>query len=969
MGVDRKEKIRKVVYSPIVADMFHYGHLQSLKFANSQGDFHICGVLTDKASQYYKKKLISNFEERKAVISSLNFIDRVVTQEHEDPTGNLRKIHEEFRDAQIILVHGDDWRTIPGTRYINEIGGKVVIHPYYTNLSDIRIIRNFLERYKGKFKDAVEFLKYFDLKDFTYYNPRKIKETVFSSKADTLSYLKPLLKKSKIEEIFVFTVIDWKEEKNDLIGQIRKLFSPSRIVVRSSSLSEDSSESSMAGYFHSELNVDSKSRGAIENAVEKIINSYNEKKSDFMINQILVQPHTEAVVLSGVAFTRTIEKNSPYYVISYDDTTGSTDRVTKGIEGKTVKISRFCQPENYPKNIRRLMSSIKEVESLIPGIGLDIEFAVNKKDEVTIFQVRPLSLAKEANEELDYKVKRRISELKKKFRLLSRRVNHLAGNLNCFGDMPDWNPAEIIGDNPNYLDFSLYDFAITNSAWHQARSSQGYTNVNPAQLVVLFGNKPYIDVRNTFNSFLPNDLPKRLKEKLVNFYIGKLNRNPELQDKVEFEILYTCYDLGFDKRARELSKAGFTNQEIRQLKESVLRLTNNLISNSKETIRKDMNSVFLMGKTRKLVARNAKNASNNANELLRNAKMLLQDCRQNGTVQFSRLARLAFVGNIILKSMVKEGTISGQFYDSFMSSITTVAKQLSTDFDRLMEGAVSKKEFLRLYGHLRPGTYDITSMRYDKNPHLFRWSRAKKVSHDKKSAFRIPEELHRIITKELKNHGISADSGELFEFVRSAIESRELSKFEFTKSLSEAIELIAKAGKSLGFTREGMPQLDYGILFSNLNLSRGELTAKWENAIKRRKQEKELNDCLMLPPIIFSEKDFECVSYYAPRPNFITQKRVDAHLANLSQGDKKEAIDIQGKIVMIENGDPGYDWIFTKNPSGLITKYGGVASHMSIRSAEFGLPAAIGCGDIFERLKLCDSAILDCGLKRIIPLK
>ena len=166
------------------------------------------------------------------------------------------------------------------------------------------------------------------------------------------------------------------------------------------------------------------------------------------------------------------------------------------------------------------MSSIKEVESLIPGIGLDIEFAVNKKDEVTIFQVRPLSLAKEANEELDYKVKRRISELKKKFRLLSRRVNHLAGNLNCFGDMPDWNPAEIIGDNPNYLDFSLYDFAITNSAWHQARSSQGYTNVNPAQLVVLFGNKPYIDVRNTFNSFLPNDLPKRLKEKLHRVWLS-----------------------------------------------------------------------------------------------------------------------------------------------------------------------------------------------------------------------------------------------------------------------------------------------------------------------------------------------------------------------------------------------------------------------------------------------------------------
>ena len=67
--MDKKEKIRKVVYSTMIADLFHYGHLQSLKFANSQGDYLICGILTDEASQYYKKKMISNFEERKSIIS------------------------------------------------------------------------------------------------------------------------------------------------------------------------------------------------------------------------------------------------------------------------------------------------------------------------------------------------------------------------------------------------------------------------------------------------------------------------------------------------------------------------------------------------------------------------------------------------------------------------------------------------------------------------------------------------------------------------------------------------------------------------------------------------------------------------------------------------------------------------------------------------------------------------------------
>ena len=36
-------------------------------------------------------------------------------------------------------------------------------------------------------------------------------------------------------------------------------------------------------------------------------------------------------------------------------------------------------------------------------------------------------------------------------------------------------------------------------------------------------------------------------------------------------------------------------------------------------------------------------------------------------------------------------------------------------------------------------------------------------------------------------------------------------------------------------------------------------------------------------------------------------------------------------IVLIENADPGYDWIFSKNIKGLITKNGGINSHMSIR--------------------------------------
>ena len=69
---------------------------------------------------------------------------------------------------------------------------------------------------------------------------------------------------------------------------------------------------------------------------------------------------------------------------------------------------------------------------------------------------------------------------------------------------------------------------------------------------------------------------------------------------------------------------------------------------------------------------------------------------------------------------------------------------------------------------------------------------------------------------------------------------------------------------------------------------------------------------------------------------------------------------------MIRAADPGYDWIFGHEIAGLITQYGGVASHMAIRAAEFGLPAAIGCGEvIFERLRNMSWIELDCASKTV----
>lgn len=140
-----KEKIKKIVYSFVTADLFHYGHLRLLQEANLSGDFHICGVLTNEAISSYKKGPISDFKERRSIVESLHCVDMVMTQDSKDPTDNLKLIHSQFKNAKIILVHGSDWKTIPGSEYIKKIDGEIIKPKFYEKLSADNIVKKIIK--------------------------------------------------------------------------------------------------------------------------------------------------------------------------------------------------------------------------------------------------------------------------------------------------------------------------------------------------------------------------------------------------------------------------------------------------------------------------------------------------------------------------------------------------------------------------------------------------------------------------------------------------------------------------------------------------------------------------------------------------------------------------------------------------------------------------------------------------------
>lgn len=776
---------------------------------------------------------------------------------------------------------------------------------------------------------------------------------LFSSKANTLRFLQSKVKKSKIEQLYSFTVKEWNENNEVVLNHIKKYFS-NKIVVRSSAIGEDSFDKSEAGKFETILNLDVSKIKNVKKAINQVIKSYNHKGIQNKTHQILIQHQTVNSKTGGVIFTKTLENGSPYYVINFEDG-NSTDSVTKGIAGNTIKIHNEILEKDIPKKWKKLIIAIKEIEKITKNNKLDIEFGITKNN-IIIFQVRPLTTIKDYDN-LDTKpyVSKEIKKNQKKIKQLQNRSS--SNKTIIFSNMADWNPAEIIGSNPHKLDYSLYDFLIMQNSWSKGRQTLGYKNTSTC-LMQEFSGKPYVNVNVSFNSLLPSKINTKLQKKMMRYFLKKIQENPHLHDKVEFEILFTCYDFSLRKRIKDLKKYGFNNKELEVIEKELVGFTNNLIELTPNVLEKTTISLSILEKKRK----EAKHGLKDYRSKLSKAEKLLKNCKKYGAIQFAAIARLAFVSKILLNSIPEISNITKYEIDIFMNSISTSVTEFQNDLFNLKTKKLEKNQFLNKYGHLRPGTYDITINRYDKMPEFLN---SLKFLDVKK-----PQKIHgfkKDVEKIIKKQGLIFNEIDFFDFVKNTIQMREKVKFEFTKSLSDVIELIANAGDELGFSRNQLANLSLNDILKYKIMNKKKLVNYWKKKSIINNLKTKNNTYVQLPPILFSSRDFSIIEHYVAKPNFITNVELTANTVLLNSLENLEKI--ESKIVIIQNADPGYDWIFTKKPAGLITKYGGVASHMAIRCAELGLPAAIGCGDIlFDKLKISEKIHLDCKNEDILIL-
>ena len=97
--------------------------------------------------------------------------------------------------------------------------------------------------------------------------------------------------------MYIFSVLDWKKRKNQILKHIARNFNSS-IIIRSSAIGEDSYTNSKAGNYVSVLNICPKNEQSVTKAIDNVTNSYSKKSEYNSNNQILIQVQTKNTITS-----------------------------------------------------------------------------------------------------------------------------------------------------------------------------------------------------------------------------------------------------------------------------------------------------------------------------------------------------------------------------------------------------------------------------------------------------------------------------------------------------------------------------------------------------------------------------------------------------------------------------------------------------------------------------------------------
>lgn len=777
------------------------------------------------------------------------------------------------------------------------------------------------------------------------------------SKGRTLQYLAPKVEHFYVPEVLLFSAGSLRQNPEPSIDEIQETFGENLVAVRSSVSDEDGERDSQAGEYESVLNVPADDREAIAGAISTVIDSYSRRGKNLPGEEIIVQEMVGNVVVSGVCFTHELNTGAPYYVVNYDDESQTTQIVTSGMgeyANRTLYVHRGGASTLRSERFRVLIEAIMELEALLENDFLDVEFAIDDALRPYLLQARTITTRKNWNRSISRQVNSELVGIQKFVGERFKPQHGVFGNTTVFGQMPDWNPAEMIGRAPRSLAHSLYRRLITDKSWRVARQQMGYSVPDGQPLMVSLAGQPFVDARLSFQSYLPARVPETIAVKLVDEWVGRLADNPQFHDKVEFDVAITCFSFDIDERMDRLASE-LSQGERKTYRQALFDLTVPLIrGDGKGSISHALRRV------EKLALLNSGSTNRGIHELFR----MVEQCSLLGTIPFAILARHAFIAKTLLQSLVNRGVLSSDDVGRFQASVSTVAGDMLRDIRYVQAGIMRQQDFLDCYGHLRPGTYDILSQRYDQMDSLGQTlSKGFEPCENATKKFSLTTSQRTNLEKLLAAESfVEIGAKQLLTYCADAIAGREYAKFVFTRTVSAMLELIAAYGEVNGLSREEISHIPLESFLETGNTSSPvTIEDKLRMVATGNAEFHRVTSAVRLPQVLRDTASVQVVPFQISQPNFVTSKSVSAAAVHLIVGEPMR--DLSNRIVLIENADPGYDWIFAHSIAGLVTKYGGANSHMAIRCAEFGIPAAIGCGEQrFDSLANADHISFDCSV-------
>lgn len=208
---------------------------------------------------------------------------------------------------------------------------------------------------------------------------------------------------------------------------------------------------------------------------------------------------------------------------------------------------------------------------------------------------------------------------------------------------------------------------------------------------------------------------------------------------------------------------------------------------------------------------------------------------------------------------------------------------------------------------------------------------------------RLTKNKERMVNLIFKKHGLNITCKKFLHFASRSISLREHAKLIFSKSINEIFINLIKLSKEVKISRNDLEYVSIKnfIIYYN-NVEPQKLKSLLVKEIKKNKKDIKFLNLIEFPELITNEANLYCHEQKSRMGNYITNKIISGEIVSFNK--IKNYSTLNNKIVLIENADPGYDFIFSYKIKGLITEYGGANSHMSIRCLELGLPAIIGIG-------------------------